>query len=158
MRQRVFWTVYFTDRRISLSCGRPYGMRDLDIKVEHPAWLYDKVSPVVFHCGLQNLTQIRQDLQPGQDLPDPNHNQSCNMYLTCMIAFAKLAGEVWDQVFSAGASSNSCAEETIAVLDARIRHWSETVLPVMPLLPANGPPTRRHLRQESLVKTVWPTI
>lgn len=43
MRQRLFWTVYFVDRRISLSCGRPYGLRDSDIDVDEPAWVDDKV-------------------------------------------------------------------------------------------------------------------
>lgn len=43
MRQRLFWTVYFVDRRISLSCGRPYDMHDLDIDVKMPVWISDKV-------------------------------------------------------------------------------------------------------------------
>jgi hypothetical protein len=44
MRQRVFWTVYFVDRRIALSCGRPYGIKDSDIRTEKPAWLHDEAS------------------------------------------------------------------------------------------------------------------
>lgn len=43
MRQRIFWTVYFVDRRISLSCGRPYSIRDLDIRLDAPAMIYDRV-------------------------------------------------------------------------------------------------------------------
>lgn len=43
MRQRIFWTVYFVDRRISLSCGRPYSIREADIEIEQPAYLCDKV-------------------------------------------------------------------------------------------------------------------
>lgn len=43
IRQRVLWTVYFTDRRISLSCGRPYGMCDVDIDIDEPAWIDDRV-------------------------------------------------------------------------------------------------------------------
>jgi hypothetical protein len=52
MRQRIFWTIYFADRRISLSCGRPYGIRDLDIDVDQPSWVYDRVSPI--HAPLYN--------------------------------------------------------------------------------------------------------
>ncbi len=54
MRQRVFWTVYFVDRRIALSCGRPYGIRDSDIRVEKPAWLHDKASEpfIMLHRAL----------------------------------------------------------------------------------------------------------
>lgn len=45
MRQRLFWTVYFIDRRISLSCGRPYAIRDSDIDLDEPEWVDDKVRP-----------------------------------------------------------------------------------------------------------------
>ena len=43
IRQRILWTVYFIDRRISLSCGRPYGMCDVDIDIDEPAWINDSV-------------------------------------------------------------------------------------------------------------------
>ncbi|KAH8816078.1 fungal-specific transcription factor domain-containing protein [Xylogone sp. PMI_703] len=134
MRQRLFWTVYFLDRRISLSCGRPYGIRDSDIDLDEPEWMNDKVLP-------------------DQPLPLPCHDSSFNMYLSCMIIFAKFAGEIWDQVFSARASKISNNGETLAMLDARIKHWSDTVLPNIPLLPKNKTTTKRHLRQQLLVHT-----
>jgi hypothetical protein len=133
IRQRLCWTVYFTDRRIALSCGRPYGMRDSDVKLDKPAWLNDA------------------DVVPGHPLPEPDHHQSSIMYLHCMIDFARLAGEVWDRVFAAGVSDLS--SEVIVILDARIRHSVETVLPAMRLLPPNSQPAQRHLRQHCLVVT-----
>lgn len=135
MRQRLFWNVYFVDRRISLSCGRPYGIRDTDIHVDKPAWIDDKV------------------LHPDRDLPSPDPDNSCNIYLSCMLTFAKFAGEIWDQVFS-GATIEVDNGETIAMLDARIKYWMETSLVSTPLLPKNHPPTKRHLWQQSLVRTV----
>lgn len=71
-----------------------------------------------------------------------------------MIAFARFAGEIWDQVFSARASKISDNGETLAVLDAKIKYWSDTVLPGMSLLPENKTATKRHLRQQLLVHTV----
>lgn len=71
-----------------------------------------------------------------------------------MIAFAKFAGEVWDQIFSAGSQNGASKGEAAAVLDARIKHWLDTVLPTIPLLPPSGAPTQRHLRQHILVTTV----
>jgi hypothetical protein len=133
IRQRLCWTVYFTDRRIALSCGRPYGMRDSDVKLDKPSWLNDA------------------DVVLGHRLPEPDNYQSSIMYLHCMIDFARLAGEVWDRVFAAGVSDLS--SEVIVILDARIRHWVETVLPAMRLLPPNSQPTQRHLRQYCLVVT-----
>jgi hypothetical protein len=44
MRQRIFWTAYVLDREVSLSCGRPYGIRESSIDIEQPAYLFDKVS------------------------------------------------------------------------------------------------------------------
>ncbi|KIW12258.1 hypothetical protein PV08_09534 [Exophiala spinifera] len=133
MRQRVFWTVYFVDRRISLSCGRPYGMRDSDIRVDKPAWLCDKM------------------LNPSSPLPEPDPEMSAIMYLVCMISFGNLAGVVWDTMFSA--SVDGPCSEAIALVDAKIRHWTDTTLPTIPLLPRHTSPTRRHLRQQLLVNT-----
>ena len=50
-RLRVFWNVLIADRRISLSCKRPYILRDLDIGVERPSDVYGRVSLY----GIRNL-------------------------------------------------------------------------------------------------------
>ncbi|KAJ5611477.1 hypothetical protein N7528_008582 [Penicillium herquei] len=134
MRQRVFWTVYYLDRRISLSCGRPYGIRDCDVSVDQPDWIDD------------------QAISPDQELPAPDAELSSNVYLSCMIKFAKFAGEIWDQAFSVTSAASSSGERT-AILDARIKYWLDTGLCNMPLLPQINPPTKRHLWQSSLVRT-----
>ncbi|KAF2104989.1 hypothetical protein NA57DRAFT_51776 [Rhizodiscina lignyota] len=133
MNQRIFWTVYFTDRRISLSCGRPYGIHDSETDVEEPEWISDRA------------------LHPDRPFPDPDHVDSFNMYLSCMVAWAKLAG----QVFFVSASNSIGNDENIAILDAKIRHWAETILANIPLLPPPGVavPSLRHLRQRLLVNT-----
>ncbi|KAL1853090.1 hypothetical protein VTK73DRAFT_9106 [Phialemonium thermophilum] len=136
MRQRLFWTVYFLDRRISLSCGRPYAIRDSDVDVDLPAWIDDKA------------------LYPDQPLPDAASENNYNAYLSCMVAFARFAGEIWDQIFSAAAAHTPELGEKIAILDTRIRYWLDTTLPSTPLLPSQEPPTTRQLWQHSLVRTV----
>jgi hypothetical protein len=135
IRQRLFWSVYFVDRRISLSCGRPYGIRDSDIDVDKPAWIDDKA------------------LNPDQELPPPDHDNSCNIYLSCMLAFARFAGEIWDHLFCGG-PLDEVSGEVIAVLDARIKYWMDTTLVSIPLIPENCHPTKRHQWQKSLVRTV----
>lgn len=92
-------------------------------------------------------------LQPDRELPSPDHYNSCNVYLSCMIAFARFAGDVWDQAFAAR-SIGSSSGETIAVLDGRIKYWIDAVCSSIPLLPKNRPATKRHLWQQSLVRTV----
>ena len=136
MKQRILWTAYFVDRRIALSCGRPYGMNDRDVDVDLPSWIGDR------------------EIRPEQPLPQVNNLQESFMpYLSCMVAFAKFSGEIWDQMFSAGASKTVTDAEQIAVLDTKIRVWSENSLPAIPLLPPNSHPLRRHLRQHILIHT-----
>ncbi len=55
MRQRIFWTLYFLDRSISLSCGRPYCIREADIDIEQPLYLSDWVGPLQL-TSLSHLT------------------------------------------------------------------------------------------------------
>lgn len=43
-RLRTFWNILIVDRRISLSCKRPYTLRDLDIGVERPRDMCSRVS------------------------------------------------------------------------------------------------------------------
>ncbi|KAJ4298829.1 hypothetical protein N0V90_004071 [Kalmusia sp. IMI 367209] len=133
MRQRIFWTVYFLDRRISLSCGRPYGIRESDIDIEQPAYLYDK------------------EIHPDQPLPDPDISRSSNMYLNCMVCWARLASEVWDSHFAASISQDSTTSENALMLDNRIKHWTDIILPTIPLLSPEYPPEPRQMRQHTIV-------
>lgn len=135
MRQRIIWTVYVTDRRIALSCGRPYGIRDSDVDVEQPLWLYDR------------------ELYPDQPLPEPDVNRSTVLFLHAMTSWGKFVGDVWDQVFSPSCTKRALQGENAFILDARIKHWTEAVLPTIPLLPPDHQPESRHLRQHTLVHT-----
>lgn len=108
-------------------------MNDSDISVGLPVYIDDK--------------ELRQDAP----LPQENLQISFLPYMSCMVAFAKFSGEIWEKVFSASAGSNSAEE--VAVLDTRISHWAENVLPTIPLLPPGGQPTVRHIRQHILVHT-----
>ncbi|OAF99922.1 uncharacterized protein CC84DRAFT_1168833 [Paraphaeosphaeria sporulosa] len=134
MRQRIFWTVYFLDRRISLSCCRPYSIRESDIDIEQPAYLYDK------------------EIHPDRPLPDLNIVQSSNVYLNCMVCWGRLAADVWDGTFAAAMSKDRVANDNALILDARIKHWTDVILPTIPLLPHEFPPEPRQLRQHTIVQ------
>jgi len=95
-----------------------------------------------------------QLLHPDHALPEPEPEASSLVYLSCMISFARFGGEVWDQAFSVASQDASDLGEKISVLDARIQYWVQTSLPTIPLLPHTSVPSRRHLRQQSLVRTV----
>lgn len=59
MRQRLIWTVYFVDRRVSLSCGRPYSMLDGHLHVEKPLQIDDKVRSIHFRDPLVSTRLCR---------------------------------------------------------------------------------------------------
>ncbi|VUC29049.1 unnamed protein product [Clonostachys rosea] len=135
VRQRLFWTLYFVDRRTALSCGRPYGIRDSDIDVEEPAWIDDKA------------------LFPDKPIPDADPNHTFNIFLSGLSAFSRFAGEIWDQVFAVTSADDPQLGEKVAVLDARIKYWTDTVFHTLPLVPPHGNPTQRHRWQETLIRT-----
>lgn len=149
MRQRVFWTVYFLDRRISLSCGRPYSLREADIDIEQPAYLWDKVSVILLSQVSSNNSK---EIHPDQPLPEANVAQSSNVYLNCMVCWGRLAADVWDGLFAATVSKDGIANDNTLMFDARIKHWTDVVFPTIPLLQPEYPPEPRQLRQHTIVQ------
>jgi len=95
MKQRILWTTFFVDRRIALSCGLPFGMSERDIEVDLPARIPDR------------------DLHPDRALPAASLEDSATVYLSCMVSFARLGGEVWDRVYSAKATTKPVDPESL---------------------------------------------
>lgn len=104
MRQRVLWTTYCMDRRIALTCGRPYGMHWQDVAVGHPDALIDK------HVYLDS------------PLPNPSPLSSLQPYLSEHVAFANFAGRAWDTVSCPTVQFND-RSEAIERLDVQIEDW-----------------------------------
>ncbi|KAJ9613883.1 hypothetical protein H2200_002019 [Cladophialophora chaetospira] len=129
----IYEAFYLVHADRSSAAYSAIGIAYSDIHVEKPEWIYDKM------------------LSPSNPFPPPDPEKSAIMYLICMISFGNLAGVVWDTVFSASVDGPS--PEAIAILDARIKYWTDNTLPTIPLLPRHTSPTRRHLRQQLLVKT-----
>lgn len=62
-RLRTFWNILIADRRISLSCGRPYSIRDLDVDVQRPSDVFEQVSnDIPYTEQILNLTQNTEPL------------------------------------------------------------------------------------------------
>ncbi|KAF2009504.1 hypothetical protein BU24DRAFT_76108 [Aaosphaeria arxii CBS 175.79] len=135
MCQRIFWCLYFSDRRIALSCGQPYCLRDSDIEVDQPPYIADR------------------DLFPDRPLPNIDPSRSANMYLRLMIAWGRFAGEVYDLAFVAVAAKHGLDGEKAAQLESRITDFTRYTLAAMPLIPPNQAPEPRHLRQHILSHT-----
>lgn len=68
-----------------------------------------------------------------------------------MIAWGKLAGDVWDQAFAAAATKHGIDEERTANLDARINHFTQVTLPKMPPIASEHSPEDQQLRHHALV-------
>jgi hypothetical protein len=150
MRQRIFWTAYFLDRKISLSCGRPYCIREPGIDIEQPTYLSDRVSELRVAAVFPNNNQ---DIHPEQPLPEPDLPRSSNMFLNSMACWGRLSADVWDGLFDAAVIKNGINSENALILDAQIKHWTEIILPTIPLLSLDQPPELVRLRQHILIHT-----
>lgn len=93
-RQKLWWTIYCLDRRISQRNGTPYLVRDLDIAVDVFA---SRSTPHSNNTGPPDAAQ-------GPDRWDPRSEEyyTANHYQS-MIDFARLWGYVWDRFYSASA-------------------------------------------------------
>ncbi|OAQ87710.1 hypothetical protein VFPBJ_01750 [Purpureocillium lilacinum] len=96
---------------------------------------------------------VYEALFPGQPFPETHSETTHSAYLSCMVAFAKFAGEIWDQVFAFSGPDGPELGEKITVLDARIQYWLNTTFLSMPFIPRGSSPTTRQLWQQSLVRT-----
>jgi hypothetical protein len=99
---------------------------------------------------------IMQVLFPDQPFPQTPSETTHGTYLSCMVAFARFAGEIWDQVFALLGPEGPDLGEKITVLDARIQYWLTTTFPSMSFSSRGSAPTTRQLWQQSLVRTVSP--
>jgi hypothetical protein len=110
MRQRIFWTVFYLERHVSLNNGNPYQLRDSDIRVDLPANHDDKL------------------LFPNQPLPPPGCITSPCGSLSASVKWGRLAAELWDEVLGVHACKQG-NEEFVVTLDARIKFAVEQLPP-----------------------------
>jgi hypothetical protein len=69
-----------------------------------------------------------------------------------MVCWGRLAADVWDGFFAAATSKEGVAHDNALMLDARIKHWTDVILPTIPLLPLEFPTEVRRLRQHTIVQ------
>ncbi|KAF2117417.1 fungal-specific transcription factor domain-containing protein [Lophiotrema nucula] len=127
MRQRIFWTIYYLDRRISLSCGRPYGIRDSDIDVDPLSWICEK------------------DLNPNLPDADPDESRSADGLLAILAGWAKHCGIAWDQIFAPSSAERRTIPDMI-VIDGELQRWPQIVLGTIPQLSRTSERGDRHQR------------
>lgn len=69
-----------------------------------------------------------------------------------MVCWGRLAADVWDGFFAAAISKDAAANDSALILDARIKHWTDVILPTIPLLAPEYPPESLRLRQHTIVQ------
>lgn len=70
-----------------------------------------------------------------------------------MVCWARLVADVWDALFAPTVAKHGVNLESALLLNARIKQWTEFVLPTIPLLPSDQPPDMRQVRQHVLIHT-----
>jgi len=101
MRQRIFWSILYLERNVSINTGSPYLIRETDFKVDVLPALDDKL------------------MFPGKPLPVETPQRSFAPYLMCAVKWGKLGSEIWDVVFGINAERPT-NQEFVATMDARI--------------------------------------
>jgi hypothetical protein len=94
-----------------------------------------------------------QEIHPDQPLPEPNLLRSSNIFLNSMACWGRLSADVWDGLFDAAVIKDGLNSDNALILDAQIKHWTEFVLPSLPLLSPDQPPELFQLRQHMLIHT-----
>ncbi|KAH6629184.1 hypothetical protein C7974DRAFT_182614 [Boeremia exigua] len=125
-RLRVFWNILIADRRISLSCGRPYTIRDTDIDVERPSNFYQR--------------GIAPNLQLSQEHAQIHKVDSESKFLGCMVDWSRFAGSLWDGVLAAHVSADTLADN-VATFDAAVADFLDNTLQA---LKTDFHPSQRH--------------
>jgi hypothetical protein len=106
-RQKLWWTIYYLDRRISQRSGTPYLIRDHEVAVEDFSQNEAGIDRRPLAAGAGSWTE--HALGPSDDYS----------YLQVLINFSKLWGEIWDIFFAASAPKESDWRE-IEIADTRI--------------------------------------
>ncbi|KAF2494597.1 hypothetical protein BU16DRAFT_589557 [Lophium mytilinum] len=104
-RKKLWWTIYFFDRRIAQRNGSPYLIRDIEVAVED------------FE---QSLANPRSRHEPGDALSEPSSHIALHQpYFQVLINFAKLWGQIWDNFFAASAPKRTDWRE-VEIADTRV--------------------------------------
>lgn len=110
MRQRIFWSILYLERNVSINSGSPYLIREADFKVDPLPALDDKL------------------MFPGKPLPTETPKGSFAPYLMTAVKWGKLGSEIWDVVFGINAERPT-SQEFVATMDARIGFITSQLLP-----------------------------
>ncbi|KAH8892290.1 hypothetical protein GQ53DRAFT_823084 [Thozetella sp. PMI_491] len=112
-RQRLWWTLYFLDRRIAQRNGTPYLIRDNEIAVEEFDVPHSpKKSASDKHAAPESHPLEQSQAESASKLFTEN-------YLQSLIDFGKIWAHIWDTFFAASATHGGDWRE-IALTDTRI--------------------------------------
>ena len=110
-RKRIFWSLYMADRVVSISLGRPLGIRDVDIEV-------DLFSAVDDECIFPDKILPQPQLR-GSDLAVPLH----------VLALRRIASQIFDHVYSNRNRQLTAVDqdETLSGLHTQLLEWRRTI-------------------------------
>ncbi|EKG14886.1 hypothetical protein MPH_07926 [Macrophomina phaseolina MS6] len=110
-RKRLFWSLYMMDRVVSISLGRPFGIRDDDVEVSFFTEVDD------------------ENILPDRILPQPPLKASEMAVPLHILALRRIAGEIFEQVYS---NKNRLLppadrDEILRGLHAKLVEWRRTM-------------------------------
>jgi hypothetical protein len=107
MKQRIFWSIFITERILAVNGGIPYLLRDTDFEVDYPRNYDDK------------------SMFPDRPLPELEiPERSFSPYLRASSKWGRFGSEIWDTLFSVKAQvkKSTLDSEFVVTMDARLLH------------------------------------
>ncbi|OQV07666.1 Fungal specific transcription factor domain-containing protein [Cladophialophora immunda] len=114
-RRRLWWTLFYLDRRIAQKCWRPYLIRESEIRVD------DSIKTTETETSIRT-TNGDNDGDTESHVRTTDRALS-SRYVQTEIDWARLWALVWDSLFAVRPTSTGRdKQEEIEILDARILH------------------------------------
>jgi hypothetical protein len=104
--KRLWWSIYFMERRIAEKCGKPYIIRDEEVQVDDFKFLEPS--------GISSSTSTDSNII------------HTDQYLQVLVNLGRLWAKVWDMDFRRPAS-RSATWEDVKIMDIRIVHLQRSL-------------------------------
>jgi hypothetical protein len=111
-RRKLWWTIYFMDRKISQKAGTPYLVRDSEVMVED--------FPSMPSQGNEIATW------PTPRTASTDEDPGSWKYFQALVLLARLWGQIWDKFFASGTKAAKDPKE-IEIMDTCILYYQRTL-------------------------------
>lgn len=154
LRTSLFWNILIWDRLISLSCGQPYTIKELDIRVDTPTESYSRVSltmsDILGRCVPNQAIQVVLPESYDRNYSDvSSHRYYVGLYLNYMGLWARFIGNT--------GLEHSISEDSRDEIESQISRFLDDDLAgmIIPYANQSDPPLKVFMVQKKIDFLLW---